>query len=143
MWCLFFDQEMRRRVQIISPKFTRVTCLRPSRSSIMHRSMLKPFNHIPLPTKSIISLSLDKVRLSRSSTSFRLTVQMIGRATRAAAPAISRRTFTSTRAQLASPFHYPEGPRSNLPFNPNTKFFAIRYWTFMSRRCTEKHTIRD
>ena len=44
---------------------------------------------------------------------------------------VARRTFSSTRMQLASPYHYPEGPRSNLPFNPLTKFFAIRFWGFM------------
>ncbi|KAJ9657587.1 Cytochrome c oxidase assembly protein cox15 [Neophaeococcomyces mojaviensis] len=50
---------------------------------------------------------------------------------RTAAPAMTRRTFTSTRSQLASPFHYGEGPRSNLPFNPKTRFFALRFWGFM------------
>src|ERR1700761_4972677 len=44
---------------------------------------------------------------------------------------VARRGFHATRARLASPYHYPEGPRSNLPFNPLTKFFAIRYWGFM------------
>ncbi|CAD0089263.1 unnamed protein product [Aureobasidium vineae] len=44
---------------------------------------------------------------------------------------VARRAFSSTRMQLASPYHYPEGPRSNLPFNPLTKFFAVRFWGFM------------
>jgi cytochrome c oxidase subunit 7c len=44
---------------------------------------------------------------------------------------VARRGFSSTRTQLASPYHYPEGPRSNLPFNPLTKFFALRFWGFM------------
>ncbi|CZT06319.1 related to cytochrome-c oxidase chain VIIc [Rhynchosporium agropyri] len=44
----------------------------------------------------------------------------------------SRRAFSTTRAQLSSPYHYPEGPRSNIPFNPLTKWFALRYWTFMA-----------
>ena len=44
---------------------------------------------------------------------------------------VARRGFSSTRMQLASPYHYPEGPRSNLPFNPLTKFFAVRFWGFM------------
>merc|ERR1711964_87245 len=26
----------------------------------------------------------------------------------------------------------PEGPRSNIPFNPLTKWFALRYWSFMA-----------
>ncbi|GAM82829.1 hypothetical protein ANO11243_008150 [Dothideomycetidae sp. 11243] len=54
-------------------------------------------------------------------------------AIRASAPiqTFGRRAFSSTRSQLGSPYHYPEGPRSNLPFNPLTKFFAVRYWGFM------------
>lgn len=44
---------------------------------------------------------------------------------------VSRRGFHSTRAQMSSPYHYPEGPRNNIPFNPMTKFFAVRYWGFM------------
>ncbi|EZF34758.1 hypothetical protein TMEN_5079 [Trichophyton mentagrophytes] len=62
------------------------------------------------------------------------TVKMFARsAIRAntAASIISRRGFHSTRTQLASGFHYPEGPRSNIPFNPLTKFFFVRYWAFM------------
>ncbi|KAF2418239.1 hypothetical protein EJ08DRAFT_703211 [Tothia fuscella] len=45
---------------------------------------------------------------------------------------VARRGFQSTRAQLGSPYHYPEGPRSNIPFNPLTRFFALRYWGFMA-----------
>ncbi|KAF7905020.1 uncharacterized protein EAF01_005542 [Botrytis porri] len=45
---------------------------------------------------------------------------------------VARRGFHSTRAQMGSPYHYPEGPRSNIPFNPKTKFFALRYWGFMA-----------
>ncbi|PIG88327.1 cytochrome c subunit [Aspergillus arachidicola] len=44
---------------------------------------------------------------------------------------VARRGFSTTRAQLGSPFHYAEGPRSNIPFNPLTKFFFFRYWAFM------------
>jgi len=33
---------------------------------------------------------------------------------------------------MSSPYHYPEGPRSNIPFNPLTKWFALRYWGFMA-----------
>jgi len=48
------------------------------------------------------------------------------------APSIAaRRGFHFTRAQLSSPYHYPEGPRSNIPFNPLTKYFGVRYWTTM------------
>ncbi|KAK3073709.1 Cytochrome c oxidase assembly protein cox15 [Teratosphaeriaceae sp. CCFEE 6253] len=44
---------------------------------------------------------------------------------------LGRRGFHSTRPQLSSPHHYPEGPRNNLPFNPLTRFFAVRFWGFM------------
>jgi len=44
----------------------------------------------------------------------------------------ARRTFTTTRAQLSSPYHYPEGPLNNLPFNTKTRFFGLRYWGFMA-----------
>lgn len=44
----------------------------------------------------------------------------------------ARRGFSTTRTQLASPYHYAEGPRSNIPFNPLTKYFFLRYWSFMS-----------
>ncbi|MCJ1307454.1 Cytochrome c oxidase assembly protein cox15 [Agyrium rufum] len=46
------------------------------------------------------------------------------------ARSIARRGFHTTRPQLSSPYHYPEGPYSNLPFNPRTKFFYIRFWGF-------------
>lgn len=43
----------------------------------------------------------------------------------------ARRGFSTTRASLGSPYHYAEGPRSNIPFNPLTKHFFWRYWGFM------------
>ncbi|KAL1971578.1 hypothetical protein VTN31DRAFT_2199 [Thermomyces dupontii] len=51
---------------------------------------------------------------------------------RLATSLVARRGFSTTRAQLASPYHYGEGPRSNIPFNPLTKYFAVRYWAFMA-----------
>lgn len=51
---------------------------------------------------------------------------------RMATSSIARRGFSTTRAQLGSPYHYAEGPRSNIPFNPLTKHFFWRYWGFMS-----------
>lgn len=59
---------------------------------------------------------------------------MLARATFRAASAptlVARRGFQSTRAQMSSPYHYPEGPRSNLPFDPLKKGFAFKYWGFM------------
>jgi len=62
--------------------------------------------------------------------------QMLARAILRVAPAqrqmVARRGFQTTRAQLSSPYHYPEGPYTNLPFNTKTKFFAFRYWGFMA-----------
>lgn len=43
---------------------------------------------------------------------------------------LARRGFHSTRARLSSPYHYPEGPLTNIPFNPRTKWFGLRYWSF-------------
>ena len=47
---------------------------------------------------------------------------------------IASRGFRTSAARLSSPYHYPEGPRSNIPFNPLTKFFAVRYWGTMGKR---------
>ena len=52
----------------------------------------------------------------------------------------ARRGFHTTPRQMGSPYHYPEGPRSNIPFNPLTKWFAVRYWTFMGT-CAPKREI--
>ncbi|KAI9754257.1 MAG: hypothetical protein M4579_004788 [Chaenotheca gracillima] len=46
--------------------------------------------------------------------------------------AVASRSFHTSRPQFSSPFHYPEGPRSNIPFNPLTKWFALRYWGFVA-----------
>ncbi|KAF1830666.1 IkappaB kinase complex, IKAP component [Decorospora gaudefroyi] len=59
---------------------------------------------------------------------------MLARATFRAASApslVTRRGFQSTRARFSSPYHYPEGPRSNLPFDPLKKGFAFKYWGVM------------
>ncbi|KAH9898765.1 hypothetical protein F4778DRAFT_782872 [Xylariomycetidae sp. FL2044] len=49
---------------------------------------------------------------------------------RASTSMVTRRAFHATRARLSSPYHYPEGPYSNLPFNTKTRFFAVRYWLY-------------
>ncbi len=49
-------------------------------------------------------------------------------AVRTSSALVGRRGFHATRAQLSSPYHYPEGPYSNLPFNPRSKYFGLRYW---------------
>ena len=58
-----------------------------------------------------------------------------GTASRAAsqrvmAALVSRRGFHATRARLSSPYHYPDGPYTNLPFNPKTRFFALRFFLY-------------
>ncbi|KAL9125581.1 MAG: hypothetical protein Q9217_005231 [Psora testacea] len=45
---------------------------------------------------------------------------------------IARRNFRTSATRLSSPYHYPEGPYSNIPFNPKTRFFFIRYWSTMA-----------
>src|SRR4051794_20906832 len=42
------------------------------------------------------------------------------RTTSTTARLVGRRSFTSSSTQFSSPYHYPEGPRSNIPFNPLT-----------------------
>ena len=60
------------------------------------------------------------------------TLQMLSRtAMRLPAATVARRGFHTTRPQFSSPHHYPEGPRNNIPFNPLTRFFFLRYWGFM------------
>lgn len=53
-------------------------------------------------------------------------------ATRTTTSLVSKRGFHATRARLSSPYHYPEGPYTNLPFNPRSKWFGVGYWTFMA-----------
>ncbi|KAF2742449.1 cytochrome c subunit [Sporormia fimetaria CBS 119925] len=67
---------------------------------------------------------------------------MLARATFRAAsnPAsVARRGFQSTRVARGghgpmaggqSPYHYPEGPRSNLPFDPLLPSFKYKFWAF-------------
>jgi cytochrome c oxidase subunit 7c len=75
-----------------------------------------------------------------------LTLQMNAQAAvraRMASQQLARRGFHSSRAQFSSPFHYPEGPRNNLPFNTQTRFFALRYWGFMGTSCAERMVSGD
>lgn len=53
-------------------------------------------------------------------------------ATRTTTSLVTRRGFHATRARLSSPYHYPEGPYTNIPFNPRSKYFAFGYWGFMA-----------
>lgn len=53
-------------------------------------------------------------------------------AARTTASLVTRRGFHATRARLSSPYHYPEGAYSNIPFNPRSKWFGVGYWGFMA-----------
>lgn len=53
-------------------------------------------------------------------------------ATRTSTSVVTKRGFHATRPRLSSPFHYPEGPYSNIPFNPKSKWFGVGYWGFMA-----------
>ncbi|KAF3400133.1 hypothetical protein F1880_008332 [Penicillium rolfsii] len=85
----------------------------------------------PIPHLAMFVLALSVH--SRSSTPLTLYFKMYASsAVRARlATVAARRGFSTTRAQLGSPYHYAEGPRSNIPFNPLTKHFFWRYWAFM------------
>lgn len=53
-------------------------------------------------------------------------------ATRTTTSLVTKRGFQTTRARMSSPYHYPEGAYSNLPFNPHSKWFGVGYWGFMA-----------
>ncbi|KAM5343161.1 hypothetical protein ACJ41O_014127 [Fusarium nematophilum] len=60
-------------------------------------------------------------------------VKMLSRAAaRTTASLVAKRGFQTTRARMSSPYHYPEGAYSNIPFNPRSKWFGTGYWTFMT-----------
>ncbi|OPB45688.1 hypothetical protein A0O28_0092540 [Trichoderma guizhouense] len=62
----------------------------------------------------------------------RTPVKMLSRAATRTTSAVARRGFHTTRPRMSSPYHYPEGPYSNLPFNPRSKWFGAGYWAFMA-----------
>jgi hypothetical protein len=55
---------------------------------------------------------------------------MLARAPRLGSQLLARRGFQTTRAQLSSPYHYPEGPLSSIPFNPRTKSFKYKFLAY-------------
>ncbi|KAJ9196866.1 hypothetical protein DTO164E3_6115 [Paecilomyces variotii] len=88
------------------------------------------------PFKLLVPLLLDTLSIVKSPDNvavcsfFKMNAATAIRA-RMAANLVARRGFSTTRAQLASPYHYAEGPRTSIPFNPLTRFFWLRYWAFM------------
>lgn len=51
-------------------------------------------------------------------------------AVRATTQVAGRRGFHATRSQMSSPYHYAEGPYTNIPFNPKAKTFPLLFWGF-------------
>ncbi|KAK1659616.1 cytochrome-c oxidase chain VIIc [Colletotrichum godetiae] len=76
-------------------------------------------------------LSIPPLRLAIASYN---TAKMFARAAARAVPKtpsmVARRGFQTTRSQMSSPYHYPEGPYTNIPFNPKSKFFGVGFWTY-------------
>jgi cytochrome c oxidase subunit 7c len=73
------------------------------------------------------------------------TIHRSAFALRQAPSMVLRRSFSASSVR-AGGYHYPEGPRSNLPFNPLTRFFALRYIAFCSmplwtKRCTREYQL--
>lgn len=57
--------------------------------------------------------------------------QMFSRAAvRATTQVTGRRGFHATRPRMISPYHYAEGPYTNIPFNPKAKTFPILFWGY-------------
>ncbi|KAJ5342016.1 Cytochrome c oxidase subunit VIIc [Penicillium brevicompactum] len=110
---------------------TKIIPFRTSRCSLWLRPSLseRPFS----PLSPARSVSLVAIALATTA-NIPLFSQMYSSAIRArmATSFVARRGFSTTRTQLGSPYHYAEGPRTNIPFNPLTKFFFLRYWGFMS-----------
>lgn len=51
-------------------------------------------------------------------------------AVRATTQVAGRRAFHATRPRMSSPYHYSEGPYSNIPFDPKKKRFPILFWGY-------------
>ena len=63
--------------------------------------------------------------------------QMFARNALRSTTSVARRS-AQQQARNASFYHYPDGPRNNIPFNPKTRFFWFRYWGFMSKSCSRR-----
>lgn len=100
-------------------------CLAPKHHHLRREQTCKGASKSYPPIQPVLMLQMNAQTLLRA---------------RMATRTVARRGFSTTRPQrdLFSPHHYPEGPRSNLPFNPKTRFFWLRYWTFMGRSIPPK-----
>ena len=98
------------------------------------RSTSSPELELPHCIKYHQDSKQTRYESNRSMNLYMLTTQMLSRTAILASKApsmIASRGFRTSAARLSSPYHYPEGPRSNIPFNPLTKYFAVRYWGTM------------
>ncbi|KAG6074534.1 hypothetical protein E4U16_003891 [Claviceps sp. LM84 group G4] len=86
-----------------------------------------------LKQRKRVSPAFKPLNLRKTPLSQQIVFKMLSRtAVRTANTLVTRRAFHATRARMSSPYHYPEGPYSNLPFNPRGKWFGVGYWTFMA-----------
>ncbi|KAF5538535.1 elongator complex protein 1 [Fusarium bulbicola] len=92
--------------------------------------MLSSLTH---PQASISHSPLLNAKPSRTELTLYSLPQMLSRAAaRTTTSLVTKRGFQTTRARMSSPYHYPEGAYSNIPFNPRSKWFGLGYWTFMA-----------
>ncbi|KAL9018799.1 MAG: hypothetical protein Q9185_003885 [Variospora sp. 1 TL-2023] len=102
----------------------------------MKRSVLPPFPKRS-SAKSELPPSFAIIRHHHHHRASKMISRSALRASQAARPSarpsamLARRGFHSSPARFESPYHYAEGPYSNIPFNPKTKYFAVRYWGTM------------
>jgi len=117
----------KKQVSAIRVQFSR---RRPFKS--VNERLHKGDSLIQKTKTNIVCHQLPPLQTYHETNEIKMLSQTAVRASTAAS-IVARRGFHSTRAQLSSPHHYPEGPRSNLPFDPMTKSFKYKYWTFMCR----------
>ncbi|KAI0025874.1 hypothetical protein F4780DRAFT_233566 [Xylariomycetidae sp. FL0641] len=127
-------------MELYSPTITRASRnLRGQRERLDHSIPVCRCNVPPSTTAaaaaSAKALNNDRPRaFHRTHSPLRtdafLSVKMQPAVSRITTQLVARRAFHATRARLSSPYHYPEGPYSNLPFNTKTRFFAVRYWSY-------------
>ncbi|KAF5540108.1 elongator complex 1 [Fusarium phyllophilum] len=86
------------------------------------------------PSRYVNLRGIDQLTIPLPSLANRIDPsQMLSRAAaRTTTSLVTKRGFQTTRARMSSPYHYPEGAYSNIPFNPRSKWFGLGYWTFMA-----------
>lgn len=102
----------------------------PPTTSPLHVADVHNYGRSPSSSSSLSSLLLLVEAPIDPQFGFQMAPQSFLRASPRMASMVSRRLFHATRTRMSSPFHYPEGPYSNLPFNTKTRFFAVRYWLY-------------